>query len=113
LVRSAARHALGAGPAERVSERRGRSQDGCARSRRCASIAERPSGGSSDIRGAITGHPIRSPGQITAQVTENIYDSPTGRICAVPQGTRVVGQYDNNVQFGRPSPARLGLGSSS
>lgn len=58
--RSAARHALGAGPAERVSERRGRSQDGCARSRRCASIAERPSGGSSDIRGADHRHPIRS-----------------------------------------------------
>ncbi|RAH96371.1 conjugal transfer protein TraI [Acuticoccus sediminis] len=46
---------------------------------------------------------IRSglPGQITAQVTENIYDSPTGRILLVPQGTRVIGQYDNNVQFGQ------------
>lgn len=46
---------------------------------------------------------IRSdlPGQITAQVTENIYDSPTGRILLVPQGTRVVGQYDSNVQFGQ------------
>ena len=38
---------------------------------------------------------------ISAQVTENIYDSPTGRILLVPQGTRVVGQYDNNVQFGQ------------
>lgn len=46
---------------------------------------------------------IRSdlPGQITAQVTENIYDSPTGRILLVPQGTRIIGQYDNNVQFGQ------------
>lgn len=46
---------------------------------------------------------IRSdlPSQITAQVTENIYDSPTGRILLVPQGTRIIGQYDNNVQFGQ------------
>ena len=46
---------------------------------------------------------IRSdlPGQITAQVTENIYDSPTGKILLIPQGTRVVGQYDNGVGFGQ------------
>lgn len=46
---------------------------------------------------------IRSdlPGQIIAQVTENIHDSPTGRILLVPQGTRIIGQYDSNVQFGQ------------
>lgn len=49
----------------------------------------------------ITGIRSDLPGQITAQVTENIYDSPTGRILLVPQGTRVLGQYDNNVQFGQ------------
>lgn len=49
----------------------------------------------------ITGIRSDLPGQITAQVTENIYDSPTGRSLLVPQGTRVVGQYDNNVQFGQ------------
>lgn len=49
----------------------------------------------------ITGFRSDLPGQITAQVIENIYDSPTGRILLVPQGTRVVGQYDNNVQFGQ------------
>ncbi|WP_144379474.1 TrbI/VirB10 family protein [Mesorhizobium amorphae] len=49
----------------------------------------------------ITGIRSDLPGQITAQVTENIYDSPTGRILLIPQGTRVVGQYDNNVQFGQ------------
>jgi type IV secretion system protein TrbI len=49
----------------------------------------------------ITGIRSDLPGQITAQVTENIYDSPTGRILLVPQGTRVVGQYENNVQFGQ------------
>ncbi len=49
----------------------------------------------------ITGIRSDLPGQITAQVTENIYDSPTGRIMLVPQGTRIIGQYDNNVQFGQ------------
>lgn len=49
----------------------------------------------------ITGIRSDLPGQITAQVTENVYDSPTGRLLLVPQGTRVIGQYDNNVQFGQ------------
>jgi type IV secretion system protein VirB10 len=49
----------------------------------------------------LTGIHSDLPGQITAQVTENIYDSPTGRILLVPQGTRVIGQYNNSVQFGQ------------
>ena len=49
----------------------------------------------------ITGIRSDLPGQITAQVTENIYDSPTGRILLVPQGTRLIGQYDNGVGFGQ------------
>ena len=49
----------------------------------------------------ITGIRSDLPGQIMAQVTENIYDSPTGRILLVPQGTRIIGEYDNNVQFGQ------------
>ncbi|MGE0294250.1 MAG: TrbI/VirB10 family protein [Hyphomonadaceae bacterium] len=49
----------------------------------------------------ITGIRSDLPGQITAQVTENIYDSPTGRILLIPQGTRVVGQYDNGIGFGQ------------
>ena len=49
----------------------------------------------------ITGIRSDLPGQITAQVTESIYDSPTGRVLLVPQGTRIIGQYDNSVQFGQ------------
>ncbi|RWM09165.1 TrbI/VirB10 family protein [Mesorhizobium sp.] len=49
----------------------------------------------------ITGIRSDLPGQITAQVTENIYDSPTGRVLLVPQGTRIVGQYDSDVGFGQ------------
>ncbi|BCG86677.1 conjugal transfer protein TraI [Mesorhizobium sp. 113-3-9] len=49
----------------------------------------------------ITGIRSDLPGQITAQVTENIYDSPTGRALLIPQGTRVVGQYDNAIGSGQ------------
>ncbi|TJX52953.1 MAG: TrbI/VirB10 family protein, partial [Mesorhizobium sp.] len=49
----------------------------------------------------ITGIRSDLPGQITAQVTENIYDSPTGRALLIPQGTRVIGEYDNGVGFGQ------------
>lgn len=34
-------------------------------------------------------------------MTENVYDSPTGRSLLIPQGTRVIGQYDNGVGFGQ------------
>ncbi|MDX8527898.1 TrbI/VirB10 family protein [Mesorhizobium sp. MSK_1335] len=49
----------------------------------------------------ITGIRSDLPGQITAQVTENVYDSPTGRTLLIPQGTRVIGQYDSGVGFGQ------------
>ncbi|MFV3131255.1 TrbI/VirB10 family protein [Niveispirillum sp. KHB5.9] len=46
---------------------------------------------------------IRSdlPGQVTAQVTENVHDSLTGRHLLIPQGARLVGLYDNQVAFGQ------------
>jgi hypothetical protein len=31
----------------------------------------------------------------TAQVTENIYDTPTGRARLIPQGARLIGVYDS------------------
>jgi len=49
----------------------------------------------------ITGLRSDLPGQVTAQVTENVYDSPTGRILLVPQGSRLVGVYDAQVSFGQ------------
>ncbi|MFZ5834978.1 MAG: TrbI/VirB10 family protein, partial [Pseudomonadota bacterium] len=49
----------------------------------------------------ITGIRSDLPGQITAQVTENIYDSPTGRLLLIPQGTRLIGEYDTGVGFGQ------------
>jgi type IV secretion system protein TrbI len=49
----------------------------------------------------ITGIRSDLPGQITAQVTENVFDSPTGRFLLVPQGTRLIGIYDSQVVFGQ------------
>jgi type IV secretion system protein TrbI len=49
----------------------------------------------------ITGLRSDLPGQVTAQVTEDVYDSPTGKILLVPQGARLVGQYDAQIAFGQ------------
>ena len=49
----------------------------------------------------ITGLRSDLPGQITAQITEAVYDSPTGKILLIPQGARLIGQYDAQVAFGQ------------
>jgi len=49
----------------------------------------------------ITGLRSDLPGLVTAQVTENVYDSPTGRILLIPQGARLIGSYDSVVAFGQ------------
>jgi type IV secretion system protein TrbI len=49
----------------------------------------------------ITGIRSDLPGEVTAQVTEDVYDSPTGKILLIPQGARLVGQYDAQVSFGQ------------
>jgi type IV secretory pathway VirB10-like protein len=49
----------------------------------------------------ITGLRSDLPGLVTAQVTENTYDSATGRILLIPQGARLIGTYDSVVAFGQ------------
>src|SRR4029450_11899575 len=49
----------------------------------------------------ITGLRSDLPGQVTAQVTENVYDSPTGKYLVIPQGSKLVGTYDSQVAFGQ------------
>ena len=34
-------------------------------------------------------------------MTENIFDSPTGRSLLVPQGARLIGSYDSQIAFGQ------------
>ncbi|MGE0521619.1 MAG: TrbI/VirB10 family protein [Variibacter sp.] len=49
----------------------------------------------------ITGIHSDLPGQVTAQVTEHVYDTPTGKFLLIPQGARLIGQYDSQVAFGQ------------
>jgi len=49
----------------------------------------------------LTGIQSDLPGQITAQVTQNVYDSPMGRILLIPQGSRLIGEYDSEVSAGQ------------
>ena len=49
----------------------------------------------------ITGLRSDLPGEVTAQVTEDVYDSPTGKILLIPQGARLIGQYDAQIAFGQ------------
>ncbi|MBB2169696.1 TrbI/VirB10 family protein [Gluconacetobacter aggeris] len=41
------------------------------------------------------------PGQLTGHVTQNVYDSPTGRYLLIPQGSTLVGQYSSSLAFGQ------------
>ncbi|GBQ20203.1 conjugal transfer protein TrbI [Gluconacetobacter sacchari DSM 12717] len=41
------------------------------------------------------------PGQLTGHVTQNVYDSPTGRYLLIPQGSTLVGQYSSAIAFGQ------------
>jgi type IV secretion system protein TrbI len=49
----------------------------------------------------ITGIRSDLPGQVTAQVTEHVYDSPTGKYLLIPQGSKLVGTYDSQISFGQ------------
>lgn len=49
----------------------------------------------------LTGLRSDLPGQITAQVTTNVYDSPTGQFLLIPQGSRLLGEYDSRVETGQ------------
>ncbi|QGN54109.1 TrbI/VirB10 family protein [Novosphingobium sp. Gsoil 351] len=49
----------------------------------------------------ITGLNSDLPGLVTAQVTERVYDSPTGQVLLIPQGARLLGTYDSVVAYGQ------------
>lgn len=48
----------------------------------------------------ITGIRSDQPGLVTAQVTENVFDS-MGRGVLVPQGARLIGEYESDIGFGQ------------
>lgn len=41
------------------------------------------------------------PGQLIAEVRQNVYDTATGQYLILPQGARLVGTYDNGVTMGQ------------
>jgi type IV secretion system protein VirB10 len=41
------------------------------------------------------------PGTIIAQVSQDVYDTPTGNYLLIPQGSRLVGEYSNAIQYGQ------------
>jgi type IV secretion system protein VirB10 len=49
----------------------------------------------------ISGLSSDLPGFVIAQVTENVFDSVAGRHLLIPQGSRLIGKYDNVVAFGQ------------
>ena len=49
----------------------------------------------------ITGINSELPGQITAQVRANVYDTVSGRYVLVPQGAKLTGLYDSQIAYGQ------------
>ena len=49
----------------------------------------------------ITGLNSDLPGLVVAQITENIFDTVSGRALLIPQGSRLIGSYDSVVAFGQ------------
>ncbi|UPK00036.1 IncP-type conjugal transfer protein TrbI [Bradyrhizobium sp. 172] len=49
----------------------------------------------------ITGINSDLPGRITAQVSQNVYDSATGHHLLIPQGAKLLGRYDSKISFGQ------------
>ncbi len=49
----------------------------------------------------LTGIQSDLPGQVTAQVTEHVFDTPSGKLLLIPQGSRLIGQYDSQISFGQ------------
>lgn len=49
----------------------------------------------------ITGLNSDLPGMVVAQVTEPVFDTVTGHILLIPQGSRLIGAYDSVVAFGQ------------
>ncbi|WP_291078198.1 TrbI/VirB10 family protein [Hyphomonas sp.] len=49
----------------------------------------------------ITGLNSDLPGQVIAQVTEHVYDTPTGEHLLIPQGSKLIGRYDSVIAYGQ------------
>lgn len=54
------------------------------------------------IAGAlVTGIKSDLPGDVIATVTEPVYDTATGKLLLIPQGSRILGKYNSQVSYGQ------------
>ena len=49
----------------------------------------------------LTGVSSDLPGQVTGQVSQNVFDSLSGQHLLIPQGAMLIGEYDAKVAFGQ------------
>ena len=49
----------------------------------------------------LTGIDSDLPGEIIAQVSQNVYDTVSGNYLLIPQGTKVIGKYDSQIAYGQ------------
>lgn len=49
----------------------------------------------------VTGLNSELPGLVVAQVSENLFDSVTGRTLLIPQGARLIGRYESDTSYGQ------------
>lgn len=49
----------------------------------------------------ITGLNSDLPGQVIAQITQDLFDSVSGSVVLIPRGARLIGRYDSVVAFGQ------------
>ena len=49
----------------------------------------------------LTGINSQLPGQVTAQVTRDVFDSPYGKFLLIPKGSKIIGQYLSDPKIGQ------------
>ena len=47
----------------------------------------------------ISGLNYDLPGNMIAQISENVWDIATGRYLLIPRGSRLIGTYDNPISY--------------
>jgi type IV secretion system protein VirB10 len=79
-----------------------RTPQGYSTSTRNAPLAQMELKAGSVIPGLlITGINSDLPGTVVGQVSENVWDTATGRFLLIPQGTRILGAYDSRITQGQ------------
>ena len=94
----------GSGQAKSVNKRKNAWQEFLHREEKSADIYSVINSGSVINAMLLTGVNSELPGNMVAQVSENVYDSPTGKRLLIPQGSRLFGTYDSKVVFGQKRP---------